>query len=263
MEVTGCSGLQPRDRILVAVDVESASKALDLIKELQGEVGGFKLGLELFTQTLVRLGTLPEDEATTELASWRELIMSAGAGNIAWDGKFCDIPNTVGAAARALGPIIPLWFNVHASSGIDAMMKAVANKGNAKVAAVTVLTSLGEANADLIFGGSVQAKVLQFARDAKLSDVDAIICSPADLPFLVARSELEGLEYHTPGVRPAGSEKGDQARVATPGGAIKAGATRVIIGRPITKPSSGTRKDAVRAIVVEIAAAIEDMKQTT
>lgn len=257
--MTSCCELQPRDRLLVAVDVKSASEALGLIEELQGEVGGFKLGLELFTQTLVQLGTLYEAKALEVLGAWRRLFSSVGAGKIAWDNKFDDISNTVGAAAAALGPIAPLWFNVHASAGIDAMMGAVAKKGNSKVAAVTVLTSLDAANAELIFGASVQAKVLQFARDAKLAGVDAIICSPADLPFLVARPELAGLEYHTPGVRPAGTDKGDQARVATPGGAIKAGATRVIVGRPVTKPASGTRVEAVRAIVAEIEQAEAEM----
>jgi len=252
-----CCALEPRDRLLVAVDVSSVDEALVLVEELHGEVGGFKLGLELFSNTLAQLGTLPEEEeAIAKLRKWRKLLET---GKAAWDNKFDDISNTVGAAAKALKPIVPLWFNVHASAGIDAMMAAVANKGEAMVAAVTVLTSLDAPNAELIFGASVQAKVLQFARDAKLAAVDAIICSPADLPFLTARPELKGLEYHTPGVRPAGADKGDQARVATPGGAIKVGATRIIVGRPVTKPASGTRVEAARAIVAEIEQAVTEM----
>lgn len=244
-------------RLIVAVDVKTAAEALDLVGELHEEVGGFKLGLELFTNTLARIGMLPEEEAAAEMRTWRTLL--AFSRKLGWDNKFADISNTVGAAAAALKLLSPAWFNIHASAGIDAMMAVVANKGISKVAAVTVLTSLDAPNAELIFGASVQAKVLQLARDARLAGVDAIICSPADLPFLVKRPELKGLEYWTPGVRPAGADKGDQARVDTPGGAIKAGASKVIVGRPVTQPKQGTRVEAARAIVVEIEEAEAEM----
>ena len=217
--------------------------------------------MKLFTNTLARLGTLPLDDARQELAYWRRLISHAG-DKIGYDGKFDDISNTITGAASALEPLRVAWFNIHASAGIDAMMAAVANKGEAKVAAVTVLTSLDAANAALIFGATLQAKVLQLARDAKLAKVDGIICSPVDLPYLVKRPELAGFEYLTPGVRPAGSEKGDQSRTDTPGGAITAGATYVIIGRPITQPAVGTPVEAAKAIAAEIAEAITKIERS-
>lgn len=247
-----------KDRIFVAVDVQTAEEALDLVRELRGEVGGFKLGLELLTSNNARFATLERDAAIVALDAYRELISLIGGG-LGYDGKFCDISNTVAGATLALQPLAPSWLNVHASAGIDAMMGAVANKGHSKVAAVTVSTSLDAVNAELVFGMSVQAKVLQFARDARLAGVDALICSPADLPFLVARPELKGLDYFTPGVRPAGSDKRDQARTDTPGGAIKAGAKYVIIGDPITQPKTGTRVEAARSIAAEIEQAEAEM----
>jgi len=149
-------------------------------------------------------------------------------------------------------------FNVHASAGIEAMMSAVANKGQALVLAVTVLTSLEENNANLIFGGPSKARVLQFARDAKLAGCDGIICSPQELELLGKQKELGGLLKITPGVRPEWASAGDQKRIMTPAEAIKAGATALVIGRPITKPPTeiGSPVDAAKRIAEEISAVL-------
>jgi orotidine-5'-phosphate decarboxylase len=153
-------------------------------------------------------------------------------------------------------------FNVHASCGIEAMMAAVKNKGQSQVLAVTVLTSLEENNAHLIFGSPSKAKVIQFARDAMLAGIDGIICSPQELELLGKQKELAGLRKVTPGVRPEWASVGDQKRIITPGDAILAGATELVIGRPITKPPSevGAPVDAAKRIAEEIAAALERKK---
>lgn len=178
------------------------------------------------------------------------------------DGKFDDIPNTVGEAAAAASGLGVAMFNVHASAGVEAMMAAVQNKGASQVLAVTVLTSLEENNAHLIFGAPSKAKVLQLARDAKIAGVDGIICSPQELELLGKQKELAGLLKVTPGVRPEWAAAGDQKRIMTPGDAIVAGATALVIGRPITKPPQevGTPADAARRIADEITEALERRK---
>jgi orotidine-5'-phosphate decarboxylase len=149
-------------------------------------------------------------------------------------------------------------FNVHASAGIEAMRVAVNNKRESLVLAVTILTSLEEDNAHLIFGAPIKAKVLQFARDAEIAGVDGIICSSKELELLAGQEELRGLIKVTPGIRPEWATAGDQKRVMTPGEAIKAGADYLVIGRPITKPPEeiGSPVDAAQKIAQEIFAAL-------
>lgn len=232
--------MEAKDRIIVALDVDNLNDARLLVESLAPHVGCFKVGLELLT--------------AVGAPRVVELIHLFG-GQVFYDGKFDDIPNTVGGAAKAVAGLNVRMFNVHASAGIEAMMAAVANKGTSLVLAVTVLTSLEENNANLIFGGPSKAKVLQFARDAKIAGCDGIICSPQELELLGKQKELVGLWMITPGVRPEWAATGDQKRIMTPAEAIKAGATALVIGRPITKPPAeiGTPVDAVKRIISEIA----------
>lgn len=213
--------MDAKDRIIVALDVSDLSMAAKLITELSPNVGCFKVGLQLLT--------------AVGAPKVVEFVHRFG-GKVFFDGKFDDIPNTVGEASKAVSDMHVNMFNVHASAGIPAMMAAVANKGNSKVLAVTVLTSLEENNAHLIFGAPSKAKVLQLARDAKLAGVDGIICSPQELELLTKQKELNGLEFVTPGVRPEWAAVGDQKRVMTPYEAIINGAHMLVIGRPITNP---------------------------
>ena len=228
------------DRIIVALDVDSLDKAISLVKSLAPYVGCFKVGLEL----LMAVGA-PQVV---------EFVHSLG-GQVFLDGKLNDIPNTVGSAAKAVAWLNVKMFDVHASAGIEAMMAAVANKGQSLVLAVTVLTSLEENNAHLIFGAPSKAKVLQFARDAKLAGCDGIICSPQELELLGKQKELGSLLKVTPGVRPEWAAAGDQKRIMTPAEAIKAGANYLVIGRPITRPPAeiGSPVDAAKRIAEEIA----------
>ena len=232
--------MKAKDRIIVALDVDSLDKAKSLVESLAPYVGCFKIGLELLT--------------AVGAPKVVEFIYSFG-GQVFYDGKFDDIPNTVGGAAKAIAGLNVKMFNVHASAGVEAMMSAVANKGQSLVLAVTVLTSLEENNAHLIFGGPNKAKVLQFARDAKLAGCDGIICSSQELELLGMQKELDGLLKVTPGVRPKWAAADDQKRIMTPAEAIKAGATALVIGRPITKPPAeiGTPVEAAKKIAEEIA----------
>lgn len=231
--------VEAKDRIIVALDVDSLDKVKLLVESLAPYVGCFKVGLELLTA----VGAPKVIEFVHSLD-----------GQVFYDGKFDDIPNTVGDAAKAVAELNVKIFNVHASAGIEAMMAAVANKGQSLVLAVTVLTSLEENNANLIFGAPSKAKVLQLARDAKISGCDGIICSPQELELLGKQKELNSLLKVTPGVRPKWAATGDQKRIMTPAEAIKAGATALVIGRPITKPPAevGTPVDAVKLVLEEI-----------
>lgn len=231
--------MEIEDRIIVALDVDDLEKARNLIENLTPYVGCFKIGLELISS----VGGPQAINFVHELG-----------GLVFYDGKFDDIPNTVGGAAKAISKRRVKMFNVHASAGIEAMRAAVDQKGASLVLAVTVLTSLEDDNAYLIFGAPSKAKVLQFARDAKIAGCDGIICSPQELEFLGKHSELNGLLRVVPGIRPKWSVKDDQKRVTTPADAIKAGADYLVIGRPITDPPKevGSPVDAVKRIIDEI-----------
>lgn len=239
--------MNAQDRIIIALDVSSLDEAESLVRELAPHVGYFKVGLQLLTSVGV--------------PKVIDFLHDLG-GKVFLDGKFNDIPNTMGEAAQMASSLGVAMFDVHASAGIEAMMAAVQHKGNSQVLAVTVLTSLEENNVHLIFGAPSRTKVLQLARDAKIAGVDGIICSPQELELLGKQKELDGLSKVTPGVRPEWAAVGDQKRVMTPGDAIVAGATALVIGRPITKPPKkvGKPADAAQRIVEEITTALERRK---
>jgi orotidine-5'-phosphate decarboxylase len=127
-------------------------------------------------------------------------------------------------------------------------------KKEAKLLVVTVLTSLDEPQCLSIFGKTPQEKVIQFAQEAKEAGADGIICSAQELSYLKAHPELDSLLKITPGIRPSWAEEGDQKRTLTPKEALAAGATQLVIGRPISSPPRGIGNpvDAVKAILAEI-----------
>jgi orotidine-5'-phosphate decarboxylase len=231
--------MDPRSRIFVALDTHFLDEARMIAHEVRPYVGGFKIGSQLFT----RSGPTAVD-------------MIGEAGNVFLDLKFNDIPNTVGESAAAAASLGVSFFNVHASAGVEAMQEAVKNKRDSKVLAVTVLTSFNEENGYLTFGAPIKAKVLQFARDAVIAGMDGLVCSAQELEFLAKFPELKGLTRMIPGIRPAWAAANDQKRIMTPADAIGAGATYLVIGRPITNPPSGmSRVEAAQKIVEELAAA--------
>ncbi|MDD2758578.1 MAG: orotidine-5'-phosphate decarboxylase [Patescibacteria group bacterium] len=218
--------MKPRDRIIVALDVDNLGRAKELIESLAPHVGCFKVGLELITAV-----------GGPQIV---QFVHGLG-GKVFYDGKFCDIPNTVGKAAKAAANLGVKMFNVHANCGIDAMQEAVMNKGRSHVLAVTVLTSLDEDSCHLIYGAPSKAKVMQFAREATLAGMDGIICSPQELTMLAKRPEFgPGFLFVTPGVRPEWASANDQKRVMTPGEAIKAGAAYARHRPPDHQPAQGS-----------------------
>lgn len=231
-------------RIIVALDVKTLEEARKIVLELAPFGVLFKIGLEL-------ISSVGGPQAV-------EFVHSLG-GLVFYDGKFNDIPNTVGAASSAVAALNVAMFNVHASAGPAAMKAAIAHRGNAKVLAVTVLTSIDEAGCWSIFGCNVKGKVSQFATIAKEDGIDGIICSPQDLSHL---KHMKSILKVTPGVRPTWAAADDQKRIMTPAEAVGAGATHLVIGRPITKPpeSVGSSAHAVEMIIAEMTEALKQQE---
>lgn len=206
-------------RIYVALDTPDLERAKAIAAKVRNHVGGLKLGLEFFSAN--------GRHGVREMA---ELGLP-----IFLDLKFHDIPNTVGKAIQALRPLEPAILTVHAAGG-RAMMedaKAAAPMGT-KVVAVTVLTSLGgddlEATGLAADPHSQVHLLTALARDAGL---DGVVCSGSEV---AAAKKLWPKGYFVvPGVRPVGGPAGDQKRVMTPRAALDAGASILVIGRPITQ----------------------------
>ncbi len=255
--------MEAKDKIIVALDVSSPEEALDLVRKLESHVGYFKIGLEFINSILASLVTASNlENATKELVTIRELF-SLLERQMLWDGKFKDIPNTIGKCSIPIAVMGVEMFNVHASGGVEMIRSAVENKGNSKVLAVTVLTSLSEEEAYLSYGAPSKAKVIQFARWAKIAGVDGLICSAQELEVLGRCEEFNDLLKVTPGIRPKWAQKGDQNRVMTPAEAIEAGADYLVIGRPIRKPPEeiGSPVNAAKKIAEEIAEGMERRKK--
>jgi orotidine-5'-phosphate decarboxylase len=220
--------MDARDRLIVALDVDTLAQAERLVDRLQGLVTRFKIGSQLFT-------------AAGPAAV--ESVHKRGA-EVFLDLKYHDIPNTVAGASREATRMGVLMFNVHASGGRD-MMSAAAQGAAATakeqgvrrplVLAVTVLTSLdrGALSRELAVAGSVEGHVLHLARMAAEAGLDGCVASPNEIgPLRTNRGPAWVIV--TPGVRPVGSTVGDQSRIATPRAAVSAGAHYLVVGRPIT-----------------------------
>lgn len=205
--------------IYVALDTPDIERAKAIATRVRHHVGGIKLGLEFF------------------MANGRHGVheMADIGLPIFLDLKFHDIPNTVGKAVQALRPLEPAIITVHASGG-RAMLedaKAAAPTGT-KVVAVTMLTSL-DANDLTSIGLSPDPheQVVRLAELAKSAGVDGIVCSGAEVK--AAHAAWKDGFFVVPGVRPANGSSGDQKRVVTPRAALDAGASILVIGRPITQ----------------------------
>lgn len=251
-----------KKRIIVALDVDSLDGAKSFVEKLIEHVGFFKIGLQLMTAV-----------GAPQIVEWFKKNNFGDGSQIFLDGKFNDIPNTVVGASKAAAKLGVGMFNVHASSGIEAMRAAVKATEEHKtfpeskgpiVLAVTVLTSLDEENVHLIFGAPSKAKVIQFARNAVTAGMHGVICSPKELEILGKQQEFRDLLKVTPGIRPEWAVAGDQKRIMTPGDAIKAGADYLVIGRPITKPPTeiGNSTDAAQRIVEEIERALSKKEES-
>jgi len=217
-------------RIFVALDTPDLERAKLLAKRVRNHVGGIKLGLEFF------------------MANGRSGVheMAEIGLPIFLDLKFHDIPNTVAKAVQALRPLEPAILTVHAAGG-RAMLedaKAAAPSGT-KVVAVTMLTSLDDR--DLVSIGLApdpHEQVMRLTELAKSAGVDGIVCSGEEVAS--AKALWPQGFFVVPGVRPVNGHAGDQKRVVTPRAAIDAGASILVVGRPITQAEDPDQ--AARAI---------------
>ena len=205
--------------VYVALDTTDPEQARRIAEQVDGQVGGLKLGLEYFSAN-----------------GPAGILALAGLGlPIFLDLKLHDIPNTVAKAVRALRPLAPAILTVHAAGG-RAMLeaaKAAAPEGT-KVVAVTVLTSLDLADlASTGIPGGVESQVERLAALARDAGLDGIVCSGRVVA--AARRLWPNGFFVVPGVRPAEGAIGDQKRVITPREALAAGASILVIGRPITE----------------------------
>jgi orotidine-5'-phosphate decarboxylase len=231
----------PRDRLIVALDVPSHAEARDIAGELRGLCRWFKVGLQLY------------------LAAGNAIVEElAGRGfSVFLDLKFHDIPNTVAGAVRSAVSSGASLLTVHAAGG-PAMLAAAAEAAasapaGVRLLAVTVLTSMDRAQLQATGIAAVPGEqVLRLARMAAANGIDGFVCSAEEVESL--RRELGPTAFLvTPGIRPAGVEAGDQKRVTTPADAIRAGADALVVGRPILRAPDPA--DAVRTILDEIARA--------
>jgi orotidine-5'-phosphate decarboxylase len=233
------------DRLLVAIDTTDLDAARALASALKGEVGGVKLGLEFYT---------------AHGPDGVRAVADAGAP-VFLDLKFDDIPNTVGGAVRACGPLEPFMLTVHALGGpamLRAAMAAAFRLGEAsgaerpRVVAVTVLTSMDATDlAALGLSGTVSDAVGRLAGIAQDCGVDGVVSSAHEVERLRAQCGAE-FRLVVPGIRPAWSSTDDQKRIVTPGEAVALGADYLVVGRPITRADEPV--EAARRIVAEMAA---------
>jgi orotidine-5'-phosphate decarboxylase len=228
----------PRQRLIVALDVSSAAAAQKIVAAVGDSAFCYKVGMQLYTAEGPRVV--------------RDLV--ASGRRVFLDLKYHDIPNTVAAAVREAAGLGVSMLTIHASGG-GKMMRAATEaarnlNGALMVLAVTVLTSFDDSDLDKIgIHGRVQDQVLRLAALALADGCHGVVASAQEASAL--RSELEGdFAIVTPGVRPAGAEPGDQARVATPAEAIAAGATHIVVGRPITAAADPASE--ARAILGQI-----------
>lgn len=209
-------------RVIVALDFPSTMPALVLLDQLTPNDCRVKIGKELFT----RAGPV-----------FVEQVIARGF-DVFLDLKYHDIPNTVAAACEAAADLGVWMLNVHAGGGRK-MMETAAERLASRtqrplLIAVTVLTSLGEADlTEIGFSGTPEMNVRRLAGLAETSGLDGVVCSPHEVAVLRAERR-HGFQLVTPGVRPAGAALDDQRRVMTPGDAIAAGASFLVVGRPIT-----------------------------
>lgn len=228
----------PRQRLIVALDVPTANAARKIVSTLGDSALTYKVGMQLYTAEgppLVR----------DLVASGRRVFL---------DLKYHDIPNTVGAAVAEAAKLGVSMLTVHAAGGgrmLRAAMDAARTNPELMILAVTVLTSMDGNDLEKIgIRGSVEDNVVRLATIALANGCQGIVCSAREASTL--RAELgRNFSIVTPGVRPAGTSAGDQVRVVTPAEAIAAGASHIVVGRPITEAADPASE--ARAILSQIA----------
>jgi orotidine-5'-phosphate decarboxylase len=230
---------EARKRLIVALDTPDAASALELVGQLEKSCQWFKVGLELF------------------VAAGPAVIepLVARGHSVFLDLKLFDIPNTVAGAVRSAASLGVRMMSLHAAGGpvmlsaARAALDGVADPP--EVLAVTVLTSMDQAQVNAIGLDRSPAKQVDLlARMGFEAGIRGFVCSPREVSSLRSLAGPEGVLV-TPGIRPAGAERGDQKRIATPAEALRRGASYLVIGRPITQAPDPA--EAAEAILQEMA----------
>ena len=233
-----------REKIIVALDVDTELEALSLISALRDHVGAFKVGLQLYNNTGPDIV---------------KKITEAG-GDVFLDLKFHDIPNTAARAAEAVVGLGAFMFNVHASGGKKMMADtAAAAKQRAiqlgiqtpLLIAVTVLTSMSEneLQEELSVSRALPEHVAALAKLCQSAGLDGVVASAQEIPWI---REACGKDFLivTPGIRPAWAAGNDQSRIVTPKDALQKGADYLVVGRPLTKAADPA--EAAKRLLAEI-----------
>lgn len=218
--------------LIVALDTGDPRRFADLVDALSGEAGGLKVGLEAFT------------------ALGREAVVRAGErAPVFCDLKLHDIPATVAGAAAAVADLGAAQLTVHASGGPAMVEAAVRAAPGVAILGVTVLTSLDDRALAAVGQPGVAQQVPRLARLAVDAGAAGVVCAAPDIPAVRAAIGPDPLVV-VPGIRPAGTATHDQARVASARAAMEAGASRVVVGRPITGAADPVA--AARALLAEL-----------
>jgi orotidine-5'-phosphate decarboxylase len=209
------------EKVIVALDVDSGDKALELAQTLQGSGCWLKVGLELYARTGLAL-----------IAEFKQLGF-----NIFLDLKLHDIPTTVEKTLKVLVASGVDMLNVHCSGGYEMMARAaeICHKANKKLIGVTVLTSMGGSELPTVgVQGDIEEQVVRLARLAQIAGLDGVVASAQEARTLRRECGAAFLLV-TPGIRPAWSVQNDQVRVLTPAEALRAGSSYLVVGRPVTQ----------------------------
>ncbi|MCK5918145.1 MAG: orotidine-5'-phosphate decarboxylase [Cocleimonas sp.] len=234
-------------KLIIALDFPSADKALDFVSQLSPADCKLKVGFELF------------------VSAGPEMVrkLTEKGFDVFLDLKFHDIPNTVASVCKVAAKLNVWMMNVHASGGSKMMRaahtalhdKEVKNTRSLKLIAVSVLTSMSNEQLQQT-GVNALAKdqVIHLAGMAQQAGLDGMVCSAQEAPALRKKLGKDFLLV-TPGIRPAGSAKGDQSRVMTPAAAIRAGVDYLVVGRPITQAKNPL--EVIQQINAEVHGALQ------
>lgn len=231
------------DRLIVALDFPTMEEAVATVEKLGDSVSYYKVGMELYYS------------AGAEMLAY----LKRANKNVFLDLKLQDIPNTVAKSLAVLTKLGANMMNVHAVGGAKMMTEAAKSVANTaiemgierpKLIAVTILTSMDDEQFNALnYSNTISEQVVSLAKLAKASGLDGVVASPMEASA-IRKACGEDFLIVTPGVRPKGSSLDDQARIATPGGALKNGASHIVVGRPITKAENKIK--AANDIVAEI-----------
>ena len=239
----------PKDRIIVAMDLNTEEELEMWVEILSPYVGMFKIGSQ-------SIHTIGGPQAV-------KIVHDAG-GEVFYDCKLHDTTDTMQKSARDIAKMGVKLFNLHASSGIPAMKAVMEVCDNSIVAGVTILTSLTEEDCEEIYNSNIGDKVLRLAYDLVDADVPSVICSPKEAKMIKGIIRLHNLITITPAIRPLWSVPNDQnpERIMTPKKAImEAKADMLVIGRPILQPPKEIGDSVKAAIMIaeEIKEALAEM----